>query len=132
MTASCRYYSPYPKGDGEPDEPLVPSHKLYDPSVLPTRITGVNRTTSRSHGRTSDLFAGGMGRTFKAGETPTLFVCDRCFKYMTDGRTWDSHMVRLMYIFVHRLADTSEESLQNLATAWADSLRTRWTCHMGG
>jgi histone acetyltransferase HTATIP/histone acetyltransferase MYST1 len=45
----------------------------------------------RSHGRTSDLLAGGLGRTHGIGEKSILWVCDRCFKYMADGPTWDVH-----------------------------------------
>jgi hypothetical protein len=36
------------------------------------------------HGRTMDLFAGAVDRENASG---VLWVCDRCFKYMTDGPT---------------------------------------------
>lgn len=38
-----------------------------------------------------DLFAGAVNRENASG---ILWVCDRCFKYMTDGTSWEVHMVR--------------------------------------
>jgi hypothetical protein len=38
-----------------------------------------------------DLFAGAVNRDNVGG---VLWVCDRCFKYMTDGTSWEVHMVR--------------------------------------
>jgi hypothetical protein len=59
-----------------------------------SRIPGVPRTTPRSHVRTSDLLAGGLGRQYgPGGERATLWVCDMCFKYMPDGITWEMHKV---------------------------------------
>ncbi|KAE9397255.1 acyl-CoA N-acyltransferase [Gymnopus androsaceus JB14] len=58
------------------------------PGTSLPRIPGVSRTTIRAHGRTSDLLAGGMGRTV---EKTSLYVCDMCFKYMTDASTWEVH-----------------------------------------
>lgn len=38
-----------------------------------------------------DLFAGAVNRE---NASDVLWVCDRCFKYMTDGTSWEVHMVR--------------------------------------
>ena len=38
-----------------------------------------------------DLFAGAVNRENAGG---VLWVCDRCFKYMADGTSWEVHMVR--------------------------------------
>jgi hypothetical protein len=38
-----------------------------------------------------DLFAGAVNRE---NASDILWVCDRCFKYMTDGTSWEVHMVR--------------------------------------
>ncbi|KIM81743.1 hypothetical protein PILCRDRAFT_8425 [Piloderma croceum F 1598] len=81
------YFSPYPLTESEIDEPTSqPSTSSQAP-----RIPGVHKTTVRSHGRTSDLLAGGLRRTQGSGERSILWVCDRCFKYMADGPTWDVH-----------------------------------------
>ncbi|TCD71419.1 hypothetical protein EIP91_010125 [Steccherinum ochraceum] len=79
------YFSPYP---------LVETENIEDPAT-PTpsgasgsRIPGVARSTVRSHGRTSDLFAGGLVRSHGA----MLWVCDKCFKYMTEGISWELHV----------------------------------------
>ena len=37
-----------------------------------------------------DLFAGAVSRE---NASSVLWVCDRCFKYMTDGTSWEVHMV---------------------------------------
>ncbi|KAI0034324.1 acyl-CoA N-acyltransferase, partial [Vararia minispora EC-137] len=77
------YFSPYPLSESEPDAP---------PPDSETRIPGVSRATVRSHGRTSDLLAGGLGRDH--AEKSILWVCDRCFKYMAEGTVWEAHMAR--------------------------------------
>ncbi|KAH9982084.1 acyl-CoA N-acyltransferase [Lactifluus volemus] len=58
------YFSPYPLTDGEGEDAL-------------------------GHGRTMDLFAGTVNRENTGG---ILWVCDRCFKYMADGTSWEVHM----------------------------------------
>jgi len=55
------------------------------------KIPGVARTTARSHGRTSDILAGGLQRQYN-GES-MLWVCHFCFKYMVDGVPWELHKV---------------------------------------
>jgi len=62
----CRYFSPYPLTDGDGEDAI-------------------------GHGRTMDLFAGAVNRENAGG---VLWVCDRCFKYMADGTSWEVHMVR--------------------------------------
>jgi len=66
LTPYPRYFSPYPLTDGEGEDVL-------------------------GHGRTMDLFAGAVNRENVGG---ILWVCDRCFKYMIDGTSWEVHMVR--------------------------------------
>ncbi|KAI0063101.1 acyl-CoA N-acyltransferase [Artomyces pyxidatus] len=77
------YFSPYPLSETETEDPPAPAE---------TRIAGVARATLRSHGRTSDLLAGGLGREHGSGERSVLWVCDRCFKYMADGTSWEAHI----------------------------------------
>ncbi|KAF9229844.1 acyl-CoA N-acyltransferase [Gyrodon lividus] len=82
------YFSPYPLSESEVEEG---SAGQGESSVLPSKIPGVNRATVRSHGRTSDLLAGGLTRSHLAGEKSILWVCERCFKYMAEGSTWELH-----------------------------------------
>ncbi|KAG2364692.1 acyl-CoA N-acyltransferase [Suillus spraguei] len=82
------YFSPYPLTDSE----LEDSTGLPGGSGSTSKIPGVNRTTIRSHGRTSDLLAGGLTRSHLSGEKSTLWVCDRCFKYMAEGAAWEMHV----------------------------------------
>ncbi|KAF8499008.1 acyl-CoA N-acyltransferase [Russula emetica] len=58
------YFSPYPLTDGDGEDVI-------------------------GHGRTMDLFAGAVNRE---NASEILWVCDRCFKYMTDGTSWEVHM----------------------------------------
>lgn len=83
--ALCRYFSPYPLTEAEADD-------VIDTPAPATRIPGVTRATVRSHGRTSDLLAGGLLRPH-TGES-MLWVCHFCFKYMADGVPWELHKVR--------------------------------------
>ena len=57
------------------------------------RQQGGVRTTLRAHGRTADLVAGGLGRGSAPSGYTTLWVCDRCFKYMREGVHWELHTV---------------------------------------
>ncbi|KAF8627298.1 hypothetical protein AX17_006343 [Amanita inopinata Kibby_2008] len=84
------YFSPYPLTESELEDSAAPGpHK----GAAGSRIPGIPRSTPRSHGRTSDLLAGGLGRQNigPGGERATLWVCDMCFKYMADGLTWEMH-----------------------------------------
>ncbi|KAG2139660.1 acyl-CoA N-acyltransferase [Suillus clintonianus] len=82
------YFSPYPLTDSE----LEDSTGLPGGSASTSKIPGVNRATVRSHGRTSDLLAGGLTRSHLSGEKSILWVCDRCFKYMAEGAAWEMHI----------------------------------------
>ncbi|OAX40490.1 acyl-CoA N-acyltransferase [Rhizopogon vinicolor AM-OR11-026] len=82
------YFSPYPLTDSE----LEDSAGLSGGSASTSKIPGVNRATVRSHGRTSDLLAGGLTRSHLSGEKSILWVCDRCFKYMAEGAAWEMHI----------------------------------------
>ncbi|KIL62189.1 hypothetical protein M378DRAFT_187391 [Amanita muscaria Koide BX008] len=106
------YFSPYPLTEPELEDNAASTSSL-SPSNSPAfastsntrgaaqksamniagaRIPGVPRTTPRSHVRTSDLLAGGLGRqNMPPGERATLWVCDMCFKYMAEGLTWEMH-----------------------------------------
>ncbi|KAI6159459.1 acyl-CoA N-acyltransferase [Pisolithus thermaeus] len=102
------YFSPYPLTESELEEPPT-AHRDHKPPSSPTsssampsrppkaigrppKISGVQRTTLRSHGRTSDLLAGGLTRSHLTGEQSVLWVCDRCFKYITEGPVWEIHV----------------------------------------
>ncbi|KII94412.1 hypothetical protein PLICRDRAFT_36682 [Plicaturopsis crispa FD-325 SS-3] len=85
------YFSPYPLSETETDAPGTPNASTSS-SAQTAKIPGVNRATFKSHGRTSDLLAGGLGRTHGSGERSILWVCDRCFKYMADGALWELHV----------------------------------------
>ena len=99
-----RYFSPYPLTETEINEHASgstpgPTHSHVGSSISAGRIPGVARASLRSHGRTSDLLAGGLGRNHgAAGEKSTLWVCDKCFKYMAEGQSWELHVVSVGYI----------------------------------
>lgn len=99
-----RYFSPYPLTDTEVEDVSVAQGSA---STSHPRIPGVQKTTARSHGRTSDLLAGGLGRAY-AGEKAMLWVCQQCFKYMADGHSYDLHLVgfphlsHFVFIMGHR------------------------------
>ncbi|KAJ3735360.1 acyl-CoA N-acyltransferase [Lentinula guzmanii] len=80
------YFSPYPLTENEDAELSIAPQERSTSAA--NRIPGVYRITNRSHGRTSDMLAGGMGRLV---EKEILYVCDMCFKYMTDVSTWELH-----------------------------------------
>ncbi|KAH9939012.1 acyl-CoA N-acyltransferase [Epithele typhae] len=82
------YFSPYPLSE-EADETAAPSARGQSSSV---RGSGVARPAQPAHGRTSDLFVGGATRSSGLGHNATLWVCDRCFKYMADGISWELHI----------------------------------------
>jgi hypothetical protein len=100
-----------------------------------SRIPGVPRATPRSHVRTSDLLAGGLGRQ-NVGERATLWVCDMCFKYMGDGLTWEMHkvwVIRFFFIFTMRSLFTMFwiEAMYCETSSRPQSLPTRSTYDMG-
>ena len=83
--------SPSASGHGGPRKTAVQQQAPLIPESVPTL---------RTHGRTADLLAsaGGVSSSGTSKATSTdqskLWVCDRCFKYMRDGVTWEVHMVR--------------------------------------
>ncbi|KAI9065573.1 acyl-CoA N-acyltransferase, partial [Trametes sanguinea] len=91
MLSSDRYFSPYPLTESEGDEKDAGTPSAQTPHSA-SKIPGVARSSVRSHGRTSDLLAGGLGRSHGTGQNSTLWVCDRCFKYMADGLSWELHV----------------------------------------
>ncbi|KAH9949487.1 acyl-CoA N-acyltransferase [Amylocystis lapponica] len=84
------YFSPYPLTESEAEDHFA-TPGAHGPSST-GRIPGVSRSTVRSHGRTSDLLAGGLGRSSGVGERSVLWVCDKCFKYMAEGLSWELHV----------------------------------------
>ena len=153
-----RYFSPYPLTETEMDDSVasasLPSPGAQAPasgaaagrargnsaSAAPgsSKIPGVPRATPRSHVRTSDLLAGGLGRqnVGPGGERATLWVCDMCFKYMADGLTWEMHKV---WVTVFLLIFTTWwlftlfglETMYCETSSRAQSLPTRGTYDMG-
>ncbi|PFH48225.1 hypothetical protein AMATHDRAFT_6029 [Amanita thiersii Skay4041] len=99
------YFSPYPVVEWEIDDntssssPFPASSSNSSPvkrGAAPgpgPKTAGPSRPTPRSHGRTSDLLAGSLGRQNLGpdGELANLWVCDMCFKYMVDGSNWEMH-----------------------------------------
>ncbi|KAG8853540.1 hypothetical protein FRB96_008142 [Tulasnella sp. 330] len=63
------------------------------PAVFQPVPGGPGAPTLRAHGRTAALMAssGVGGTTVAPGEPTKLWVCDRCFKYMRDGVSWELH-----------------------------------------
>ncbi|KAF9261948.1 acyl-CoA N-acyltransferase [Marasmius fiardii PR-910] len=72
------YFSPYPLTENEDPEPVSTANSSA------TRIPGVSRA------RAEDLFAGGLHKSHGQHRS-VLWVCEMCFKYMTDGLSWESH-----------------------------------------
>ncbi|KAG9013238.1 hypothetical protein FRB90_006108 [Tulasnella sp. 427] len=109
------YYSPYPVAEDSEAVPLSSSaphppasgrkgrekdrgastdNRLDSPVPL-----GPGGPTLRAHGRTADLLAAsGAGRAGASGDQAKLWVCDRCFKYMREGVSWQLHIVSLQTI----------------------------------
>ncbi|KAF9648528.1 acyl-CoA N-acyltransferase [Thelephora ganbajun] len=88
------YFSPYPVTESESND-TASSSVPRDPSTPAgpnQKVLGVARTSIRAHGRTSDLLAGGLNRSHARLEQSVLWVCDRCFNYMTDGTLWEVHV----------------------------------------
>ncbi|KAG6826013.1 hypothetical protein H0H92_001451 [Tricholoma furcatifolium] len=81
------YFSPYPLTESEIDDPNAQQSNA-------PKIPGVTKTTARSHGRTSDLLAGGLmrGGAGQGTEKASLWVCQQCFKYMTETSLYDLHV----------------------------------------
>ncbi|KAL4244209.1 MYST (SAS/MOZ) family protein [Abortiporus biennis] len=84
------YFSPYPLTESEIEEAVSTPTPHGGPSA-PGRPPGVARSTLRAHGRTSDILARGLGRSHGA-DNSILWVCDKCFKYMSEGVSWELHV----------------------------------------
>ncbi|KAJ7472243.1 acyl-CoA N-acyltransferase [Mycena galericulata] len=96
------YFSPYPLMENEEMELLVGSSNALNghptagngagSSVASpaAKIPGVRHPTARSHARVLDLLAGGLAR----GEKSKLWVCEFCFKYMTDASLYEIHRLK--------------------------------------
>ncbi|KAJ2922379.1 hypothetical protein H1R20_g14716, partial [Candolleomyces eurysporus] len=80
------YPSPYPPNDADLDE-IPPTSALAK-----SMISFASRTAGRSHTSTSDLIV----RTMKpqGGDLPSLWVCDRCFKYFSEPVSSEIHRKR--------------------------------------
>lgn len=103
------YYSPYPIADENEAPPLsASSHPpvsgrrgrekdrsgTADGRMDSPIPIGPTAPTLRAHGRTAELLAAsGVGRTGSSVEQGKLWVCDRCFKYMREGISWELHIV---------------------------------------
>ncbi|KAF7377728.1 Histone acetyltransferase [Mycena sanguinolenta] len=102
------YFSPYPLMENEEsDLPVGGSNALNGhlnaqngagPSSVASpvpKIAGVRHTTARSHARVLDLLAGGLARS---NETKAmLWVCEFCFKYMSDPALYEIHRQKCTY-----------------------------------
>lgn len=88
MILNDRYFSPYPLMESEVEE--LPTASSGNHTFQ--KIHGLTRVTPRSHGRTSEMLAGGLLRQH-VGES-MLWVCHFCFKYMVDGVSWELHKVK--------------------------------------
>ncbi|KAG6819788.1 hypothetical protein H0H93_008639, partial [Arthromyces matolae] len=80
------YFSPYPLSESEIDDPAL--------HAAGHGIPGVYKASGRSHGRTSDMLAGGLlrGATRPGAERVHLWVCQQCFKYMTEPSLYEAHI----------------------------------------
>jgi hypothetical protein len=89
----------------------------------PTRTSGTSRTTGRPHGRTLDLLMGRLEHA-RGGDRALLFVCEMCFKYMTDGAAYEAHIVRLPSSLRAALS-VRVEMLSSQTSTWEESLSER-------
>ncbi|KAI8983259.1 acyl-CoA N-acyltransferase [Trametes punicea] len=85
------YSSPYPLTESDADDKEAGTPSAHTPQSA-SKIPGVSRSSVRSHGRTSDVLVGGLGRSHGTGQNSTLWVCDKCFKYMAEGLSWELHV----------------------------------------
>ncbi|CAK5274212.1 unnamed protein product [Mycena citricolor] len=90
------YFSPYPLAEHE-DQELSALTNAVNGHANNTNVLTAARIprhgTVRSHTRVLDLFAGGQTRS----ETPLLWVCQYCFKYMTDVALYEKHKCNLKH-----------------------------------
>ena len=100
-----RYFSPYPIGldeskvDAASRMSMVTSQRGQGLGLdLPGETSGSR--FSRPHSRMTDLLSGASvpPPEAKNEDDVTLWVCDKCFKYMTSGASWELHTVNTRYI----------------------------------
>ncbi|KAJ7621150.1 acyl-CoA N-acyltransferase [Roridomyces roridus] len=89
------YFSPYPLMENEEAEAaLLNGHSNGNggntSAASPAPKVPGRHPTIRSHARVLDLLAGGLTRA----EKTTLYVCQFCFKYMTDPGLYEAHRQR--------------------------------------
>lgn len=129
LSRDTRYFSPYPLIENETDDVSVSSSS----AAPPTKIPGVSRATIRSHGRTSDLLAGGLGRNHTKGKNAILWVCEMCFKYMADGLSWELHNVRWVSFASYLLCPDAELEIMHPApSSRKEGIPTWSTYYLGG
>ncbi|KAF7324764.1 Histone acetyltransferase [Mycena kentingensis (nom. inval.)] len=88
------YFSPYPLSDAdEPEVPVPSANGVNGNSNAAPRVPGQRQNTNRSHLRVLDLYTGNGVRT----ERPWLYVCEFCFKYMTDPNQFEAHTARCTF-----------------------------------
>lgn len=94
-----RYFSPYPLGV---DDHTATSHIRITGATLPSNFSRsklkpkdvpAERPQSRSQTTSSEAPTGVVAS--EESEEKTLWVCDRCFKYMKEGASWELHLVRM-------------------------------------
>lgn len=83
---SCcrRYHSPYPIARDGSD--LTPS--TFAPNIVDDKM-------GRVHTRGIEAKPGDKTPQSASKEEGILWVCDRCFKYMADGKSWELHTVTI-------------------------------------
>jgi histone acetyltransferase MYST1 len=125
MIFNDRYFSPYPLMESEVEElPAGSGNQALQ------KIQGLTRVTPRSHGRTSELLAGGLLR--QHGGESMLWVCHFCFKYMVDGVSWELHKVRATFFNLNSLILTFDtERLQIDSPAREEGVSARGTYCLG-
>ncbi|KAK0475754.1 acyl-CoA N-acyltransferase [Armillaria novae-zelandiae] len=99
------YFSPYVTSE-KPDPP-GDQESQQDPLIDHVRTHIVQRSTLPTQGRAVDFACG----TAKAAglEKSVLYVCDMCFKYTTDGMTWELHKKHCTMSFPPGRKSTSVE-----------------------
>ncbi|KAG9223353.1 hypothetical protein CCMSSC00406_0008957 [Pleurotus cornucopiae] len=80
------YFSPYPLTEVETDDIPVLNVGTMSPSTSASKIHGIARTSARSHGRTSDLLAGGLQRSHMSSEKAILIYVNRTAGYELSRR----------------------------------------------
>lgn len=109
-----RYFSPYPIGLDESkvdaatrnaSTPSIPNSHAQSNGPLRGQGLGLDlpgetsgSRFSRPHSRMTDLLSGAAASLAPSNGNSTendvtLWVCDKCFKYMSTGPSWELHIV---------------------------------------